>query len=316
MGVTVPSTTSTGPNSSVPSPTTSRPPDEADWTEVGKRQRLATTRSSGHPSTSSPITAIFGGQLRSELKVPGVKPSITIEPYQPLQLDIGGDARNVVDALKGLTRPETLTGNFGSPHGPDVKATKQVHIDILPPVLILHLKRFQFEGTSTVKIYKKIGYPLNLEIPREILGGQAKHKAAQDAGYRQYKLTAVVYHHGKNASEGHYTVDVRRQDGQGWIHIDDTKIHPIASENVAEPGAEDKTKPVQADSRKDNSNPASANRFSQFDEDGGEWKPAPSGNKKSNTVVNGSSTPTSNGQKGKQATPETKVAYLLFYQRI
>ncbi|KAI5299398.1 hypothetical protein KEM55_002204, partial [Ascosphaera atra] len=49
----------------------------------------------------------------------------------------------------------------------------------------------------------------------------------------RYRLTGVIYHHGKNASGGHYTVDVRRQDGREWIRIDDTVIRRVRPEDVA-----------------------------------------------------------------------------------
>ena len=121
-----------------------------DWLEVGPRQKSAITRSSGSTS-SSPISKIFGGLLRSEFRVPGLKPSITTEPYQPLQLDIGSpNVRTIVDAMKGLTSQEKLHGDFNSTRGKNVEASKQVLIDELPPVLILHLKRFQFDGKSVV----------------------------------------------------------------------------------------------------------------------------------------------------------------------
>ncbi len=42
----------------------------------------------------------------------------------------------------------------------------------------------------------------------------------------------VVYHHGKYASGGHYTVDVLRQDAKEWIHIDDTHVTPVDVEHV------------------------------------------------------------------------------------
>jgi ubiquitin carboxyl-terminal hydrolase 10 len=294
-----------------------------DWLEVGPRQRSAVTRSSGHSHTLSPITKIFGGQLRSELKVPGNKISVTLEPYQPLQLDIGApDIRNIIDALKGLTRPEVLHGDFNSPHGKDVRATKQVFIESLPPVLILHLKRFQFDAEGyggTVKIWKKVGYPLESEFPREVLSRQTRNSIlAENSGAPRYRLISVVYHHGKNASGGHYTADVRRQDGQEWVRIDDTVIRRVRDHDVAEGGSEEDAGKTAGQRE----NPASGNRFLGInDEDTGDdegWKQAAGGKKWSN-VVNETSAST-NGQKAKQqhkeSMKENKVAYLLFYQRI
>jgi len=328
MRAAPPSASSTAPGSTLPSPTSVGPAgaEGDDWLEVGPRQRAAITRNSGHSNISSPITKIFGGQLRSELRVPGLKISVTLEPYQPLQLDIGApDVRNIVDALKGLTRPETLHGDFNSPQGKDSKAIKQIFIESLPPVLILHLKRFQFdaEGHGTVKIWKKIGYPLELEIPREVLSRQKRNTlSAEGAGLPKYRLISVVYHHGKNASGGHYTVDVRRQDGQEWIRIDDTVIRRVRSEDVAEGGAEEDASKSNAAGRKDGN--AANNRFGSvgMDEETGDeegWKQATASGKKWSSVVNGAPASSANGFKPKQHNDNIKdnrVAYLLFYQRI
>ncbi|KAK0671855.1 hypothetical protein QBC41DRAFT_46796 [Cercophora samala] len=318
------SAVSTAPSSSPSSPITSKPNGSLegadDWLEVGPRQRAAVTRSSGH-SLASPINKIFGGKLRSELRVPGNKTSVTLEPYEPLQLDIGApEIRNIIDALKGLTRPETLHGDFNSPHGKNVKATKQIFIESVPPVLILHLKRFQFDAEGqggTVKIWKKIGYPLEFEFPQEVLSRSQRNSAVNE-GAPRYKLTAVVYHHGKNASGGHYTVDVRRQDGREWIRIDDTVIRRVRSEDVAEGGAEEEQAKSGSGNQKDSTG---SNRFGAMnDEDTGDddgWKQA-AGGKKWSSVVN---TPATNGQKlppkqHKDSIKDNKVAYLLFYQRV
>lgn len=298
------------------------PADESaqsgDWLEVGRKQRAAVTRSSGSNS-GTPITKIFGGLLRSEFRVPGLKDSITTEPYQPLQLDIGSpDVRNVVDALRGLTRPERLQGDFNSPRGKDVSATKQVFIESLPPVLILHLKRFQFdaEGHGTVKIWKKVGYPLELEIPREALSRQTRQTIGEKHMPR-YKLISVVYHHGKNASGGHYTVDVRRQEGDEWLRLDDTVLRRVRSDDVAEVGSEEEVKEV----RKEAAAQGPGNRFGAIDEDGGDedgWKQITTtagGNKRWSSVVNGAN-PAPKGKQVKDSIKDNKVAYLLFYQRV
>jgi ubiquitin carboxyl-terminal hydrolase 10 len=290
-----------------------------DWLEVGRKQRAAVSRSSG-TNSSTPITKIFGGLLRSEFRVPGLKDSITTEPYQPLQLDIGSpDVRNVLDALRGLTRPERLQGDFNSPKGKDVVATKQVFIETLPPVLILHLKRFQFdaEGHGTVKIWKKVGYPLELEIPREVLSRQKRYEGELP----KYKLISVVYHHGKNASGGHYTVDVRRQDGNEWIRLDDTTIQRVRSEDVAEVGSDDEARDTRKESNLSSTVPS--NRFGAInDEDTGDedgWKQvttSPNNHKRWSSVVNEPTNGTSKPKQNKENMKDNKVAYLLFYQRL
>jgi len=54
----------------------------------------------------------------------------------------------------------------------------------------------------------------------------------RDAPPVRYRLFGVVYHHGKHASGGHYTVDVLRQDHSEWIRIDDTNIEPVDENDV------------------------------------------------------------------------------------
>ena len=197
--------------------------------EVGPRQKAATARTV--EIAESPITKIFGGTLRSVFSVPSLRKSVTKEPYTPLQLDIQApEVRSVVDALKHLTIPEKIHGDFKSPGGPPVMATKQVFIETLPPVLILHLKRFQYDNKGgTQKIWKKIAYPLELVIPHEAMSPTLKGPAPPP----KYRLIGVVYHHGSSAQGGHYTVDVLRQDAKSWIRFDDTSILRIGPKDVA-----------------------------------------------------------------------------------
>jgi ubiquitin carboxyl-terminal hydrolase 10 len=304
------------------------------WLEVGHKQKPAVTRSSGHIASESPITKIFGGKIRSEFRVPGNKASVTLEPYQPLQLDIGApDIHNIVDALKGLTKPESIQGDFNSSRGPNVTATKQVFIESLPPVLILHLKRFQYDSVThgTQKIWKKIGYPLDLEIPREVFPPHRRNVMMAQGGLPKYRLTGVIYHHGKNASGGHYTVDVRRQDGREWIRLDDTVIRRIKSEDVSEAGGEEDPKVLAAalEQHKRDKDPANIydhiNQGDQSDDERG-WSQvngtgSANSSKKSASAINGTpnQSSTSSGVRtpmGRYNTRDNKVAYLLFYERI
>ncbi|KAL0942827.1 ubiquitin c-terminal hydrolase [Colletotrichum truncatum] len=290
--------------------------DGADgWFEVGSRQRAVETRSSG-ASQTTPITRLFSGQYRSELRRPGVKDSVTTEPFQSLQLDIGAPyINNVVDAIKGLTVPERLQGDA-------TPMTKQTLIETLPPILILHLKRFKFDTEGTTKIGKKVGYPLELQLPPEVLSKRRRNAlVAEGAGIPKYKLIGVVYHHGKQANGGHYTVDVRRQDENEWIRLDDTVIRRVRSEDVAEAGAEEDVKDTsrQGPSSRD----TSTNRFGAMnDEDEGDgWKEVAKGGdkgeKKWSAIANGNGVGSaSKGKPIKNNIKDNKVAYLLFYQRV
>lgn len=310
-------------------PTSESGNTEGDWHEVGRKQRPAVTRSSGAIKTNTPITTIFGGTLRSEFRKIKGQPSITSQPFQQLQLEIGSpEVKNIVDALKKLTRPEPIydggvkTGN------------KQISIETLPKVLILHLIRFEYNN-STQKIWKKIGYPLELEIPKEVFSRQQQLSVLNHGGLPKYRLTAVVYHHGKNASGGHYTVDVRRQEGREWIRLDDTIIRRIKSEDVAEGGSEEDPKVLDAAAKAHKKDPsANKNPFSGIDtideDDDSEskdgWQKV---NGSSNTngssktwsaVANGANAPKTakagKSQADKFSMKDNKVAYLLFYQKI
>ncbi|OQD79719.1 hypothetical protein PENANT_c045G08321 [Penicillium antarcticum] len=306
-----------------------------EWLEVGHKQKAAVTQLSGSIAAESPVTRIFGGKLRSEFKVPGNKTSVTLEPYQPLQLDIGAhDVHNILDALKGLTKPESIQGDFNSSRGPNVTATKQIFIETLPPVLILHLKRFQYDSITgaTQKIWKKVGYPLDLELPREVFPAHQRNAMAAQGGPPKYRLMGVIYHHGKNASGGHYTVDVRRQEGLEWIRMDDTIIRRVRSEDVAEAGGEEDPKVLAAalEQHKQNKTP-NGNIFDHIDQDDMDSADSDKGWSQVNgNGINGHAskksvngvTP-SPGQSSGVRTPigrfgsrDNKVAYLLFYQRM
>lgn len=326
----------------VTSPETVMSPNSADgWLEVGPKQKASVTRTAGQEDEQSPVTKIFGGKLRSELRVPGQKDSVTLEPYKPLQLDIGAQhVNNIVDALKGLTRTEALTGDFG---GRGNTAKKQVFIETLPEVLILHLKRFEYNNnfSGTQKIWKKVGYPLELEIPREVFPPNKRGTIALHGGLPKYRLTSVVYHHGTSAAGGHYTVDVLREDNREWIRMDDTIIRRIRPEDVAEGGAEEDPKILAKaleQHKADQDMQKQRNMYQGLDEaekEPEEEKPwsevngGPHGHTKkwsaqlSSSVANtnGTATPASTTGKRtptarKEGVRDNKVAYILLYERI
>lgn len=306
---------------------------ETEWQQVGRKQKVTVKRSSGKAEVNTPIRKIFGGRTRSELRVANKLQDPIEQELRAIQLDIAApNINNIIDALKAFSALETVEDY--DPSGK--KTTKQNFIEQFPEVLIIHLKRFGYNKDGTQKIWKKIGYPLELEMPKEVVPRQ-KLNALGSRGLPKYRLIAVVYHHGTNAMTGHYTVDVRRQEGREWIRLDDTDISYIGSERVAEGGSEEDPKVLAAIAKAQKSGkPTGQNPYSGIDtneeEDDNpeskEWQKvngssnANGSSKSSWNNANGATTPKSAGA-GKSKTEKfsmkdnkDKVAYLLFYQKI
>lgn len=64
----------------------------------------------------------------------------------------------------------------------------------------------------------------------EILSSK-KYNAKQ----RQYRLFAVVYHDGKEASKGHYITDVYHTGYLNWIRYDDSTVKRVSEKQVLHP---------------------------------------------------------------------------------
>jgi len=202
------------------------------WLEVGKKNKAIATRSI--KSANSPITRIFGGKFRSTLKVPGQIGSALLEDWRSIQLDIQRDqVTSVEDALRFISHPQPVQVSSVTKGGAAVDAHQQVFIETLPPILVLHLKRFLYDTTAkgVVKIGKQISFGAELEIPSDALS-----PSKRSVHPIKYKLFAVVYHHGQSATGGHYTLDVlhpnRNADlsakpREGWIRIDDELVSDL-----------------------------------------------------------------------------------------
>ncbi|CAM9017399.1 unnamed protein product [Wickerhamomyces anomalus] len=216
------------------------------WHEVGNNKKKVSAKRTVEVKPS-PIRQLFGGQFRSVLDVPKQRESqsITLDPFQQVQLDISDDNINTLeDAFKHLSQVEEL--QYKSDDGSDVIAKKQTFIDKLPEVLIVHLKRFSFVNKSSQnddlkngysnhlhsgrieKIGKKIKYDHDFTIPTDCISS-ATRKFNPNLNY---KLIGVVYHHGISSEGGHYTVDVLRKELGEWIRIDDTKITKLKAQEV------------------------------------------------------------------------------------
>ena len=135
-------------------------------------------------SVESPLTRIFGGKLCSTLHAPNRSDTVTIEDWRSLQIDIQvrfpsshsshsththhvlqkhDSVFSIEDALARISHLQPV--QLG-PSGLS-EASQQVLIEVLPSVLVLHLKRFLYDAAADgiVKISKPVQFAPELEIP-------------------------------------------------------------------------------------------------------------------------------------------------------
>ncbi|XP_053721978.1 ubiquitin carboxyl-terminal hydrolase 10 isoform X2 [Synchiropus splendidus] len=208
---------------------------EDEWEQVGPRNKTSITRQADFVRT--PITDIFGGHIRSVVYQQNSKESATLQPFFTLQLDIQSEKiRTVQEALETLVARESVQG-YTTKSKQEIEISRRVTLEELPPVLVLHLKRFVFEKTGGCqKLTKNIDYPVDLEISKDLLSSGVRSKVVK--GQRTYRLFAVVYHHGNSATGGHYTTDVFHIGLNGWLRIDDQAVKIISQFNVVKQTAE------------------------------------------------------------------------------
>uniref|UniRef100_A0A3Q1HBY2 Ubiquitin carboxyl-terminal hydrolase n=1 Tax=Anabas testudineus TaxID=64144 RepID=A0A3Q1HBY2_ANATE len=208
---------------------------EDEWEQVGPRNKTSITRQADFVRT--PITDIFGGHIRSVVYQQNSKESATLQPFFTLQLDIQSEKiRTVQEALETLVARESVQG-YTSKTKQEIEISRRVTLEELPPVLVLHLKRFVFEKTGGCqKLTKNIDYPIDLEISKDLLSSGVRSKVVK--GLRTYRLFAVVYHHGNSATGGHYTTDVFHIGLNGWLRIDDQAVKVINQYQVVKQTSE------------------------------------------------------------------------------
>lgn len=163
------------------------------------------------------IHRMFAGKFRSRvtcLHCQGT--SDTFDTFLDLSLDIG-EANNVHNALRKLRKLDHLKGanQYKCEKCKRLRdAKKELSVHEAPPILTLHIKRFNFRGK---KINKRIQFSDSLDLNAAM---------DQDAPHTRYNLYAVVCHQGPSNTSGHYYAYIKTSDGQ-WHRADDCSINRV-----------------------------------------------------------------------------------------
>jgi ubiquitin carboxyl-terminal hydrolase 4/11 len=106
----------------------------------------------------------------------------------------------------------------------DVQATKKLEIYKVPPILIIHIKRFKVNGHTKEKLYNPVIFPeTGLDIKEWVIGSEKPGL---------YDLYAVCNHFG-NLSGGHYTATCYSTLNRSWFDFKDSQVVPSTENNSA-----------------------------------------------------------------------------------
>ncbi|CAG9815469.1 unnamed protein product [Phaedon cochleariae] len=176
----------------------------------------------------TPIRAIFGGQLRSKIMRAVDVSTVNIQLFLTMQLNVDR-VKMIRETLETLVNKEHLEGLTSPNMNEVVQAWQQLILDVLPVILILHLKFLDFKPDGCTKIINALEFPVNLEIESRL------SSKSQTPEGRNYKLFAVVYHVGDKATRGHYFTDAFQMEHACWLRFDDATVRTITEQQVLQP---------------------------------------------------------------------------------
>lgn len=174
------------------------------------------------------IVALFQGQFKSTVQcLTCHKKSRTFEAFMYLSLPLPSSNKcSLQDCLKSFSKEEKLTDNnrfYCSNCKTRRDSLKKIEIWKLPPVLLVHLKRFSYEGRWKQKLQTYVDFPLEcLDLSQYVIGPKS---------YKKFNLYGVSNHYG-GLDGGHYTAYCKNGLKQRWYKFDDHEVSEISLSSV------------------------------------------------------------------------------------
>ena len=174
------------------------------------------------------IVDLFQGQFKSTLTCLQCGcTSVTFEAFMYLSVPIPDPTSvSLVDCVKHFTKAERVSGSnswFCVRCKTHRESAKQLEIWRLPPVLLIHLKRFSYVGKWKQKLDTNVNFPLSgLDLSPMTLGPLKPPP---------YQLFAVSNHSG-TLDGGHYTAYVRHAANRKFYNFDDSIVRDMSSSSV------------------------------------------------------------------------------------
>ncbi|XP_073695280.1 ubiquitin carboxyl-terminal hydrolase 15-like isoform X3 [Garra rufa] len=109
------------------------------------------------------------------------------------------------------------------------QATKKLDLWSLPPVLVVHLKRFSYSRYMRDKLDSLVDFPLrDLDMSEFLIN--------RNAGPCRYDLIAVSNHYG-GMGGGHYTAYAKNKEDDKWYNFDDSSVSPTGEDQIVSKAA-------------------------------------------------------------------------------
>ena len=198
-------------------------------------ERAAAMAWANHVSVNdSVIVHLFQGLLKSTVMcLTCRKQSVTFDPFMYLSLPVPSSTRpcSVEDCLALFLKEEKMSGSsqWNCPRCKCSRdAVKKIDIWKLPMILLIHLKRFQFDGCRHRKITSAVDFPLNQFDMRDYVQGPNTNQ--------KFNLYAVSNHYG-TMEGGHYTAYCKNPTAKSWHKFDDHEVSSISPADVKTPAA-------------------------------------------------------------------------------
>ncbi|KIO17131.1 hypothetical protein M407DRAFT_229267 [Tulasnella calospora MUT 4182] len=179
------------------------------------------------------IQSLFQGTLTNETRcLTCERVTSRSEPFLDLSLDISQNT-SLNACLRHFSKSEMLTARnkfFCDECCGLVEAEKRMKIKTLPPILLLHLKRFKYqeELQKYVKLSYRVAFPLELRLYNNTIKGAGSGGPGDPEGL--YRLFAVVVHIGGGPHHGHYITLVKASTT--WLLFDDDSVEAIKEADI------------------------------------------------------------------------------------
>jgi len=108
------------------------------------------------------------------------------------------------------------------------RAKKKIDLWKLPPFLVLHFKRFRYNGYHYQKLGKLITFP--------IMDVDFSPYVVRPGAIPKYDLYAAVNHYG-SLGRGHYVAHARNQEDMKWRKFDDSRCQEVDPHDLVDPSA-------------------------------------------------------------------------------